>query len=242
MGAAGRTAVTRVRIAGRGRAGSAFAAALAGVDGFDVELVAHDHASADDVDALVLAVPDAAIAATALAVTPVSTTAVLHLSGSLGLDVLAPHERRASVHPLLALANVELGAQRLRNGAWFAVAGDAIAREIVDALGGRALDVGDLERVAYHAAACIASNHVVALLAQAERVAATAGVPFAAYLDLVDATLANVREVGPVAALTGPAARGDTDTVARHIAVLPDDERALYAIVAEACRAIGLQR
>lgn len=233
---------TRIRIAGRGRAGSALATALAATDGFAVELVAHGDASADGVDALVLAVPDGAIAAVAQAVAPVPTTAVLHLSGSLGLDVLAPHERRASLHPLLALPNAELGGQRLRGGAWFAVAGDEIAGQLVDALGGRALTVDDADRVAYHAAACIASNHVVALLAQAERVAATIGVPFEAYLDLVDATLANVRDVGPVAALTGPAARGDTDTVARHIAALRDDERALYAIVAEACRAIGLHR
>ena len=232
----------RVRIAGRGRAGSALAAALESLDGFDVELVGHTDASADGVDALVLAVPDAAISAVAAAVRPAASAVVVHLSGSLGLDVLAPHARRASLHPLLPLPNATLGAARLRAGAWFAVAGDGIARDIVDALAGHAIEVDDDARAAYHAAACIASNHVVALLAQAERVAAAAGVPFAAYLDLIDATVANVRAIGPVAALTGPAARGDMDTVARHLAALPEDERTLYALLAEACRAIGLQR
>ena len=79
---------------------------------------------------------------------------------------------------------------------------------MVDDLGGRPFEVDDADRAAYHAAAVIASNHLVALLGQAERVAAAAGVPLDAYLDLVRATVENVAELGPAAALTGPAARG----------------------------------
>ena len=63
--------------------------------------------------------------------------------------------------------------------------------------GGSAFEVADADRAAYHAAAVIASNHLVALLGQAERVAAAAGVPFDAYLDLVRATLDNVADAGP---------------------------------------------
>ena len=37
---------------------------------------------------------------------------------------------RASLHPLVALPNAELGAQRLRSGAWFAVAGDPLVSEV----------------------------------------------------------------------------------------------------------------
>jgi predicted short-subunit dehydrogenase-like oxidoreductase (DUF2520 family) len=97
--------------------------------------------------------------------------------------------------------------------------------------------VADGDRAAYHAAACVASNHLVALLGSAERIAATAGVPLAAYLDLVRATVENVAELGPEAALTGPAARGDWATIERHRAVLPPRERdayeALLALIAE---------
>ena len=233
---------TRVRVAGRGRAGGALASALGAVDGWDVELVSHERAATDGVDLLVLAVPDAAIAEVAAALAPTPTTVVAHVAGSLGLEVLAPHERRAGVHPLVALPNADVGAARLRAGAWFAVAGDPLAVALVEALGGRSFEVADADRAAYHAAACIASNHLVAILAQAERVAAGAGAPFDAYLDLVQGTLDNVRALGPIEALTGPASRGDTPTVARHLAALPEDERTLYAVLAEACRAIGLSR
>ena len=44
--------------------------------------------------------------------------------------------------------------------------------------------------------------------------------PLEAYLDLVRATVDNVAELGPAAALTGPAARGDWATIERHLAAL----------------------
>jgi predicted short-subunit dehydrogenase-like oxidoreductase (DUF2520 family) len=191
--------------------------------------------AAKGVDLLVIATPDAAVSAAAAAVTPEPDTVVAHLAGSLGLDVLAGHDRRASIHPLVALPDPEVGAQRLR-GAWFALAGDPFVRTVVDALGGRWFTVADEDRAAYHAAACIASNHLVALLGQAERVGAAAGVPREAFLDLVRATVENVAALGPARALTGPAARGDTATVARHRANLDPSELAAYDAMVDLAR------
>jgi predicted short-subunit dehydrogenase-like oxidoreductase (DUF2520 family) len=164
---------------------------------------------------------------------------VAHLAGSLGLDVLGSHPRRAAVHPLVAMPNAEIGAKRLASGAWFAVAGDAIARRVVDDLGGRWFEVADEHRAAYHAAAVIASNHLVALLGQAERVASIAGVPLAAYLDLVRVTIDNVAELGPAGALTGPAARGDWATIEAHLAAMPEDERDAYRTLVELARRLA---
>ena len=226
------------RIIGPGRAGTALSLALAAA-GWRAEPPlgrGDDPANAAaGVDLLVIATPDAAIAAVASAVRPEPTTVVVHLAGSLGPDVLAPHARRASVHPLVPIPDGRTGAERLR-GAWFAVAGDPLAAEVVAALGGRPVTVAAEHRAAYHAAACIASNHLVALLGQVERVAVTAGVPLEAYLDLVRATVDNVAALGPAAALTGPVARGDEATVARHLATLPADERPAYEAMAGAAR------
>jgi predicted short-subunit dehydrogenase-like oxidoreductase (DUF2520 family) len=231
-----------LRVIGPGRAGRSFAAALAAVGwemtgfvrrGDDVTTAAHG------VDLLLIATPDAAIAAVAAGVEPDAGAVVAHCAGSLGLDVVAPHRRRAALHPLVSLPNADVGAARLRDGAWFAVAGDALARDVVAALGGRAVDVPDERRASYHAAASIAANHVTAVLAQAERVAVDAGVPFEAYMDLVRSTVENVTALGAVAALTGPAARGDTTTVARHVAALPADERPLYETLAAECRRLA---
>jgi predicted short-subunit dehydrogenase-like oxidoreductase (DUF2520 family) len=194
--------------------------------------------AAADVDLLVIATPDAAVAAVAAAIEPVAGTVVAHLAGSLGLDVLSGHDRPASIHPLVALPDAEVGAERLR-GAWFALAGDPLVRTVVEALGGQWFTVADEDRADYHAAACIASNHLVALLGQAERVGAAAGAPREAFLDLVRATVENVAALGPARALTGPAARGDVETLKRHRAALDQSELEAYdAMVALAQRLV----
>lgn len=223
-----------VRIIGPGRAGGALAGALRGA-GWRVDgPLGRDHDPAlatTGTRAVLLAVPDGEIAAVAASLAP-GEAVVAHVAGSLGLDVLAPHARVASVHPLVALPDAAIGARRLA-GAWFAVAGDPVASEIVAALDGRAVQVADEDRTTYHAAAAIAANHLVALLGQVERLAAAVGVPLEAYLDLARGALDDVAEVGPAAALTGPVARGDRDTVARHLAAVPEAERPAYALVAD---------
>jgi predicted short-subunit dehydrogenase-like oxidoreductase (DUF2520 family) len=220
-----------IRIIGPGRAGTSLAAALsvrgwsfAGFLGRGDDL----SGAARDVDLLVLAVPDDAIAEVAAAVEPVPATTVVHLSGSLGLHALAPHPRRAGLHPLVPLPNAAVGAARLASGVTFAVAGDPAARAVVEALGGRVVEVGDGDRAAYHAAACIAANHVVALLGQVERVAASVGLDLESFLPLTRAAVDDVADLGPGAALTGPARRGDWATLSRHLDALPADERAAY--------------
>lgn len=175
----------------------------------------------------------------AAAVTPDERTVVAHLAGSLGLDVLAPHPRTAGLHPLVAMPDADVGAARLAAGAWFGVAGDPLAQRAVEDLGGRWFPVADADRAAYHAAAVVASNHLVALMGQVERIAESVGVPGEAYLDLARGSLDNVAHLGARAALTGPVVRGDWETVARHLAALPPAERETYRAMAAAARKLA---
>jgi predicted short-subunit dehydrogenase-like oxidoreductase (DUF2520 family) len=189
-----------------------------------------------------LCVPDVAVAATAAAVRP-GDAVVAHVAGALGLDVLAPHARRASVHPVVSLPSAEVGADRLR-GAWFAVDGSddvavAAVGAVVEALEGHAVRVPGERRAVHHAAAVVASNHLVALLGQVERLARSIDVPLDAYLDLARGSLENVAELGAAAALTGPVARGDWDTVRAHVAALPDGERDAYLALAASAAALA---
>jgi predicted short-subunit dehydrogenase-like oxidoreductase (DUF2520 family) len=235
-GGAGEASTPVTRIVGRGRAGGSFAAALADL-GWSVELIGHDDrdlpAAATGVDLLLLCVPDAAIAATAARVAPDPGTVVAHCSGASGLAVLAPHVRRASIHPLVSLPDPVSGARSLR-GAWFALAGDPTVGTVARAVDGHTIDVPDSARERYHAAAVIASNHLVALMGQVERVARSVDVPLEAFLDLASGSLDNVRSSGPVAALTGPVARGDHATVLAHLRALDPAERPAYRAMAEA--------
>lgn len=228
----------RVGIVGAGgRAGGAMALALDGRA--QVERIARDRMSeaATVADVVILAVPDAAIAECARSIAPAGAV-VVHLSGVTTLDALAPHRRVGSLHPLASMPDAALGAERLR-GAWMAVAGDAIVDELVALLGGRSFRVPDAQRALYHAAACIASNHLVALLAQVDRLAAQLGVPLAPFLDIASGSIANVAALGPADALTGPVRRGDWETVRRHLAALDPAERPLYVELARAAAALA---
>lgn len=236
-----------VRIIGAGRAGRSFAKAIDDLDGWDVldmrgrgvpiEDAAHD------VDLVLIATPDGAIDDVASAIDP-GRAVVAHVAGSLGLDVLAPHERRAALHPLMSLPDPEIGATRLRDG-WFAVAGDTIVTRLAVALNGRTFEIDDDDRALYHAAAAVASNHLVALLGHAERVGAAAGVPSEALLSLALGSVENARALGPAAALTGPAARGDDATLDAHLEAIgrraPRELAAYEAMLLEARRLAAMR-
>lgn len=231
-----------LRIIGPGRAGLSLAGALTGSEFNVVDLLGRHDSVADaavGVDLVVITTPDRVIAEVAAAISASRSTVIAHMSGSLGLDVLGGHRLRAAVHPLVALPDAATGARRLRENCWFAVAGDSVARDLVRALGGRPFEVADHARALYHAAAVISSNHLVALLGQAERVAGEAGVPFEAILDLARTTLDSVTMLGPATALTGPAARGDEATIARHLEALGATERSAYEVMAEQARRLA---
>lgn len=202
---------------------------------------------------IIVAVPDREIAGTAVGLAGLSLprgVPVLHTSGALGADVLAPISAAGnpvgSVHPLAAIAEAHTGPDRLR-GAWFAVEGDDLAvrfgRWIASAAGGRILRVDPGGKPLYHAAAVVASNYVVALLALAERLAARAGLDEVAareaLVELAVGAARNVQPEGPGPAITGPIARGDEETVAAHLAELSGRDRALYSVLARETLALA---
>jgi predicted short-subunit dehydrogenase-like oxidoreductase (DUF2520 family) len=134
------------------------------------------------------------------------------------LDVLAPHAA-FSLHPLMTFAGA-VETPRLE-GAGAAIAGStpqtlALARALAGTLGLHPIEVAAEDRVAYHAAASIASNFLITLEAAAERLAATAGLERQLLLPLVRATIENWGQLGPERALTGPVARADEQTIERQ--------------------------
>lgn len=195
-------------------------------------------------EAVFLAVPDAVVPEMAHAVAghgaPPERCAVFHLSGALSTEVLAPLHARGyavgSFHPLQAIAHPVTGAERLPGsyvGVTGAPAAVGVARRLAAAIGCRVLMVPETWKPLYHAAAVMASNYLPPLLDAAARMLERAGVPheeaLAALLPLVRGALANVEEVGLEAAVTGPIARGDLETVGLHLRAMEPGDRQLYA-------------
>ncbi len=182
---------------------------------------------------------------------PPEGTAVLHCSGALGAEPLAPLHARGyqvgTLHPLQAIANPLTGAAHLV-GATFAVSGEpgalAAARRLVRALGGQAIPVPTARRPLYHAAAVMASNYLVVLLETATRLLEEAGASpeeaERALLSLARGTLENAEQLGLDRSLTGPVSRGDSEVVGLHLRTLGEEDRSLYLALAR--RALEIAR
>ncbi|MES2899686.1 MAG: DUF2520 domain-containing protein [Pseudomonadota bacterium] len=150
----------------------------------------------------------------------------------------------ASVHPIRSFADPAQVAAHFE-GTFCGIEGDARALAVLgpalSSIGARsvALDAG--AKTVYHAASVFASNYLVTLLDAALRAYQAAGIAEDVAREmaapLATETLANVLRLGPAAALTGPIARGDMDTVARQQAALAAWDAptgALYQALAEA--------
>ena len=238
------TSTARVFIIGAGKAGRALAHALrvAGVD------VVGLHGRRPAEGTTWGAWPPALTSATVVLVTvrdadldgvlrelldaPLGAGAVvLHASGTTepaALDALrASGHRGGTFHPLLPLTDPTRATEQLKR-AWIGIDGDArareISRELASAIGARVLDIPAGAKARYHAAAVIASNFPIVLLAIATRVLTEAGVSEEAARGalgtLLTAAAENARAAEPSAALTGPVARGDVETVRAHLAAM----------------------
>lgn len=239
-------------VIGAGRAGRSLARAAERA-GLDFELAGREDALAccRRSEIALLCVPDAQIApasaTVAAAIPPLGF--VGHVSGATGLDALfAARQRGAevfSLHPLQTLPDGEADL----SGAACAISGSSrsareLIRALAEALGMRPFEIREEDRAIYHAAACVASNFLVALAESAARLLAEAGgeEPRELLAPLVLRTAANWSERG-AEALTGPIARGDEETVQRHLAALEQSAPELvplYTVLASRTRALAL--
>lgn len=206
--------------------------------------------SGEPFDLLLIAVPDRSIAEVARfwAQRPDwRGRFALHTSGAVASTALAPLGRRGawigSLHPLASLPRGRRDPRALR-GVSFGIEGHPAARRLaqrlVRELGGWPLILRGRSRAAYHLGACLASGYLLALVSIAAELLARGGSLRGnkardAVLELALSSLRNAKSEGLEKALTGPLARGDLATVAKHLAALrqaPGDWRAVHRILA----------
>jgi predicted short-subunit dehydrogenase-like oxidoreductase (DUF2520 family) len=183
-------------------------------------------------DLVLLTVPDDALAGLVggLAATgaPLAGRMLVHASGRHGLAVLEPAVRSGALplalHPVMTFTGRPDDVDRLA-GICFGVTAPAVLRPAAEVLvlemGGEPVFIAEADRDLYHAALAGAANHLVTQVVQAEDLLARAGVgqPARMLAPLLSAALDNALRLGD-AALTGPVARGDADTVAAHVRAL----------------------
>jgi predicted short-subunit dehydrogenase-like oxidoreductase (DUF2520 family) len=196
----------------------------------------------DAADAVLVTVPDKAV-------TPVAQTladsgwcgankVVIHTAGALPSSALNPvlttGALRLSLHPLQTMADPTSGPALLR-GAYCTLEGDpdavALGTTLVQAWGGIPAPIRPEQRPAYHAAAVLASNAVVALAAVAAEVSGLDD-GLHALLPLMHGAVQNLARLGLPEALTGPVDRGDVSTVESHLHALQHNPTALSVYAA----------
>jgi predicted short-subunit dehydrogenase-like oxidoreductase (DUF2520 family) len=187
-------------------------------------------------DLVLITTPDDAIAGIARTFAKLGRSArrrstFLHSSGALSSEVLAPLAKRGfhtgSLHPLISVSDPRAGAEAL-SGAFFCVEGDSVAtrfaKAIVRDLEGNAFTIKPESKALYHAAAVMASPHLVALFDLALQMLVSCGLKAKeaqqVLTPLVQSTVNNLKHAAPDKALTGTFARGDVATVRRHLKAL----------------------
>ena len=167
-----------------------------------------------------------------------------HASGAMTAEAAFPGVEAAgaygySVHPLFAISD-RFHAYSQMADVFFTLEGSAGRRDfMLEWLRAAGLQVQLIEagcKAKYHAAAAIVSNQVVALFEEGRRMLMECGFqPEAAQKALTPIFLGNAAHVadeGTVRALTGPVQRGDTGTLAKHLAVLEGcEDRLLYLLL-----------
>jgi predicted short-subunit dehydrogenase-like oxidoreductase (DUF2520 family) len=183
-------------------------------------------------DLVLLTVPDDALAGLVAGLAgigaPLAGRLVAHASGRHGLAVLEPAVQAGALpmalHPVMTFTGRPDDASRLAGISFGVTAPEQLrpaAEVLVMEMGGEPVFIAEQMRGLYHAALAGASNHLVTLVNQAADLLSAAGVANPARMlgPLLSATLDNALRLGD-AALTGPVARGDADTVASHVAAL----------------------
>ncbi len=153
----------------------------------------------------------------------------LHSSGALSSRELNPLRvaglALASAHPLMTFV---AGAHPSLANVPFAIEGDGpavkVARSIVHGLGGNSFLLPASRKAAYHAWATMTSPLLLAFLVTLEEAGSAAGLSKKdarrKSLPIIMQTLANYSRLGPARSFSGPLVRGDTETVAKHLAAL----------------------
>jgi predicted short-subunit dehydrogenase-like oxidoreductase (DUF2520 family) len=207
-----------------------------------------DQQVADAADLVFITTSDFAIPVVVSGVQWHRGQSVVHCSGADSADVLEPARKSGAdvggFHPLQTFASINEAIENLSGSTFALEAGEPLLstlKEMAGALDGHWVELKAGDKVLYHAAAVIACNYLVTLVKLAADLWQNFSVPpqqaTLALLPLLKGTINNIGNVGIPMCLTGPIARGDTGTVAKHLDALQKTAPALLPVYRE----LGLQ-
>lgn len=204
-------------------------------------------------DTLFLTVPDDLIATVWNQIKDMSLEGkfICHCSGALSSQDAFPGIDECgafgySVHPLFAVSDKYNSYKELSH-AYFVIEGDEKHREeiagIFKNLGNQVRYIAAKDKVKYHCAAAVCSNHVVALIQESLDLMKECGFDeesaLKALTPIMLGNMQHIAEGGTVNSLTGPVERADVKTVEKHLNCLNAKQQMLYRLLSEVLISIG---
>jgi len=158
---------------------------------------------------------------------------IVHMSGASSSKILERAKEKGcyiySMHPLQSFADVNKAIDDLSNTV-FSLEGDEENIEILERILKKTCNkyfkLTCDQKALYHVAACAMSNYIVTLIDYGLTILNSIGIDseegYKAFYPLIKGSIDNIYNLGTQAALTGPIARGDIETINKHIDVLKE--------------------
>lgn len=205
------------------------------------EALRHPDAIEATADLVLVAVNDSAIEKV-LGLRSWDNLLLVHTSGSLPMDVLAPFSTRRGVfYPFQTLSRqVEVNMQEVPVLTEASNENDlALLNYLGKSISGRVEPVSSEERARLHLAGVFCSNFINHMLALGMEYARKEGLDSALLHPLIRETVRKALENNPRDVQTGPAVRGDANVIKKHLSLLEShpDLQKMYTFVTESIQA-----
>lgn len=192
------------------------------------------------VDLVVLAVSDTAIKSVSKKLysnTNLKNSIIVHTSGSVSCSALSDHKKYGSYYPLQTFTKGRRMGYKTIPHCIFSCDEQTTKKLTVlaQSISNDVRQINDIERKQIHLSAVLVNNLVNHIIYLAQQRLECEKIESDILFPLIEETISKVSEISAFIAQTGPARRGDHQTVDNHIKLLSNDKslRDIYKIISQ---------
>lgn len=168
-------------------------------------------------DMVLIAVSDHAIAEVSNQL-PLTDAVIAHTSGASSIDLLNKHKYRGVIYPLQTFSKQQQVSWNEIPILWEGnnKQVDEKLETLSQMISPNAVQSDEKQRLSMHLAAVVVNNFTNHLYAEANRFCKSKNVRFDLLITLIEETTRKIKQQDPRKSQTGPASRGDMQTIERH--------------------------